>query len=150
MTEKMTTWAGCARFLSLASEPWPTTGILPPGGGHSKTPPDSVGSRYRSLSAGFVLQNNIVWVKNISLSDRAEDSYGQFKPINSKRYLNQTHEFIFHLTKAGETPIDRLAVGVPFIYESNIKRFGHKNNLRCRGNNLVDSLQDENLKGEEL
>ena len=84
-----------------------------------------------ALSAGFVLQNPIVWDKSIAIGDK---TYGLFKPINSKRFLNQDYEFIFHLTKNGDVPIDRLAVGVPFIYKSNIKRFGHKNNLRCRGN----------------
>ncbi len=86
----------------------------------------------RALCAGFVLQNEIVWVKSLSVADK---TYGHFKPINSKRYLNRSHEFIFHLTKKGDVPVDRLAVGVPFVYESNIKRFkGNKGNLRCRGN----------------
>lgn len=83
-----------------------------------------------ALEAGFALQNEIVWVKNISIGDR---SFGQFKPINSPRFLNHTHEFIFHLTKQGSTEIDRLATGVPFEYASNIKRFTGKAK-RCRGN----------------
>jgi site-specific DNA-methyltransferase (adenine-specific) len=85
----------------------------------------------RALAAGFILQNEIVWVKNITVGG---ESYGQFKPINSDRFLNHTHEFIFHLTKAGKTPVDRLAVGVPLKYESNVARWGHKNKTRCRGN----------------
>jgi site-specific DNA-methyltransferase (adenine-specific) len=87
-----------------------------------------------ALAAGFVLQNEIVWVKNISISERAEDSYGQFKPVPSRRLLTNTHEFIFHLTKTGKEPINRLAVGVPLKYKSNVARFGHKEDLRCRGN----------------
>ncbi|MDR3676926.1 MAG: site-specific DNA-methyltransferase [Acidobacteriota bacterium] len=85
----------------------------------------------QALSAGFVLQNQIVWVKSVAIREK---TYGHFKPINSKRFMNQTHEFIFHLTNKGETSINRLAVGVPFTDESNIKRFGHENNRRCRGN----------------
>jgi site-specific DNA-methyltransferase (adenine-specific) len=81
--------------------------------------------------AGFVLQNQILWVKSVAIGGK---TCGHFKPINSKRFMNQTHEFIFHLTNKGETSINRLAVGVPFIDESNIKRFGHENNRRCRGN----------------
>ena len=85
----------------------------------------------RAQSAGFVLQNEIVWVKNITVAD---ESYGQFKPINSGRFLNNTHEFIFHLTKTGKIPVNRLAVGSPLKYKSNIARWNHKQSVRCRGN----------------
>jgi site-specific DNA-methyltransferase (adenine-specific) len=84
-----------------------------------------------ALEAGFVLQNEIIWVKNISVLD---ESYGQFKPLNSDRFLNHCHEFIFHLTKTGKVPIDKLAVGVKLKWKSNIKRFHHKGSIRCRGN----------------
>lgn len=87
----------------------------------------------QAQSVGFILQNQIVWVKHISIPEKTV-AYGQFKPVNSTRFLNNTHEFIFHLTKTGNVPIDKLAVGVPLKYELNIKRFGHKKNLRCRGN----------------
>jgi len=83
-----------------------------------------------ALTAGFFLQNEILWVKNISIGEK---SFGQFKPINSERFLNHTHEFIFHLTKTGGAKINRLATGVPFEYKSNIKRFTGKTH-RCRGN----------------
>lgn len=89
---------------------------------------------FRAIAAGFILQNEIVWVKNISLSDKAEDSHGQFKPISSKRFLNNTHEFIFHLTKTGNVEVNRLAVGVPLKWKCNLDRFEHKKDLRCRGN----------------
>lgn len=79
----------------------------------------------------FKLQNEIVWAKNISIG---EDSYGQFKPINSNRFLTNTHEYIFHLTKTGDVSIDRLAVGVPLKYKCNLKRFNHQVDARCRGN----------------
>lgn len=80
----------------------------------------------------FKLQNTIHWIKNISIKG---DSHGHFKPITSNRFLNHTHEFIFHLTKDGNQPIDRLAIGVPFKDKSNIKRFKkNKKDLRCRGN----------------
>ena len=59
-----------------------------------------------------------------------------FKPINSPRYLNDCHEFVFHLTPEGRTPIDRLALGVPYQDKSNIARWGHTGgkDKRCRGN----------------
>lgn len=79
----------------------------------------------------FTLQNNIAWVKSISLSDQ---SYGHFKPIKSRRFLNQNHESLFHFTKTGAVPINRLAVGVPFKDKSNIARWGHAADKRCAGN----------------
>jgi site-specific DNA-methyltransferase (adenine-specific) len=78
----------------------------------------------------FTLQNSIVWVKSVSIGD---DTLGHFKPVNSRRYLNHTHEHVFHFTKAGATPLDRLAVGVPFKDKSNIARFGHAEDRRCAG-----------------
>lgn len=132
------------------------------------------------LDKGFILQNDIVWVKSISvmpvdkevnvlkdclrklglkLADlkkikpdidfsllREENTwktFGHFKPINSARYLNHCHESIFHFTKNGEVPIDRLAVGVPYDDKSNIDRWNHNKSeeeggknrdRRCRGN----------------
>jgi len=63
-------------------------------------------------------------------------SYGHFKPINSKRFLNDCHEYIFHFTKTGHAEIDRLALGVPYQDKSNISRWSHTrgSDLRCRGN----------------
>jgi site-specific DNA-methyltransferase (adenine-specific) len=79
----------------------------------------------------FTLQNHIVWVKSVSIGD---DTVGHFKPITSRRYLNQNHEAVFHFTKTGAVEIDRLAVGVPFKDKSNISRWGHKRDKRCAGN----------------
>jgi site-specific DNA-methyltransferase (adenine-specific) len=84
----------------------------------------------QALAVGFKFQNEIVWVKKITIGDI---SYGHFKPINSDRFVNHTYEFIFHLTKTGDAPINRLAIGVPFTDTSNVKRFDHTENLRCRG-----------------
>jgi site-specific DNA-methyltransferase (adenine-specific) len=92
----------------------------------------------RLVSGGFHLQNTIHWVKSISLEmeDGSILSRGHFKPIQSKRYLNNCHEYIFHLTKAGNSLIDRRAVGVPYADKSNIARWRHSggNDRRCRGN----------------
>jgi len=86
----------------------------------------------------FVLQNSIHWIKSISLEmdDGSILSRGHFKPINSGRYLNDCHEYVLHFTKEGKTPIDRLAVGVPYTHKSNISRWGHTggNDKRCAGN----------------
>ena len=63
-------------------------------------------------------------------------SYGHFKPISSKRFLNDCHEYIFHFTKTGRVELDRLAIGVPYQDKSNIARWSHTrgSDLRCRGN----------------
>jgi site-specific DNA-methyltransferase (adenine-specific) len=79
----------------------------------------------------FTLQNTIVWVKSVAIG---ENTVGHFKPINSRRFLNNNHETIFHFTKGGRTQIDRLAVGVPFKDKSNIARWGHTRDRRCAGN----------------
>lgn len=86
----------------------------------------------------FVLQNAIHWIKSITIEDRRGEvrSYGHFKPISSKRFLNDCHEYIFHFTKSGRVEIDRLALGVPYQDKSNISRWSHTRgrDLRCRGN----------------
>ena len=92
-----------------------------------------------------MLQNTIHWIKSIAI--RKEDvgrypgvsgnvSVGHYKPINSARYINDCHEYIFHLTKNGRVALDRLAVGVEYQDKSNIARFGSANrsDSRCRGN----------------
>jgi site-specific DNA-methyltransferase (adenine-specific) len=86
----------------------------------------------------FVLQNVIHWVKSITVEDREGEirSYGHFKPINSLRFLNDCHEYVFHFTKSGRVELDRLALGVPYQDKSNIARWAHTRgtDLRCRGN----------------
>ncbi|HEX4629769.1 MAG TPA: site-specific DNA-methyltransferase [Chthoniobacterales bacterium] len=97
--------------------------------------PHELALRLRDL---FVLQNTIHWIKAISIEDETglTISRGHFKPISSPRYLNDCHEYIFHLTPEGRTPIDRLALGVPYADKSNIARWSHTEgkDRRCRGN----------------
>ena len=81
----------------------------------------------------FVLQNNIIWTKSLWV-EAAGKTFGHFKPINSPRFIKHNFEHLFHLTHDGAVPLDRLAVGVPFEHTSNIARFGHARNVRCRGN----------------
>lgn len=85
----------------------------------------------------FTLQNTIHWIKSISVDRDGETlSFGHFKPINSKRYLTDCHEYVFHFTKSGTVPVDRLAVGVPYVDKSNVRRWAHTEgqDKRCRGN----------------
>ena len=87
----------------------------------------------------FELQNTIHWIKSITVTPKDRDpvSVGHFKPINSKRFVNDCHEFVFHFTKSGKVPVDRKAVGVPYVHKSNISRWSHTggDDKRCRGNN---------------
>ena len=92
----------------------------------------------------FHLQNVIHWVKSISILKEDVGDYpningnigvGHFKPINSPRYLNDCHEYIFHLTKSGNVKLDRLAIGVEYQDKSNVTRWKSAgNDKRCRGN----------------
>jgi site-specific DNA-methyltransferase (adenine-specific) len=124
--------------------------------------PHEIAMELRDL---FVLQNTIHWIKSITIENAREKislrgphlnplpegeedaqrqvraqvsaaTYGHFKPISSKRFLNDCHEYIFHFTKTGRVEIDRLALGVPYQDKSNISRWRHTcgSDLRCRGN----------------
>lgn len=90
----------------------------------------------------FKLQNTIHWVKSIAIDRDAAGSgldrdvaVGHYKPINSDRFVNDCHEFIFHFSPGGRTPLDRRAVGVRYQDSSNIARWAQGGSgLRCRGN----------------
>jgi site-specific DNA-methyltransferase (adenine-specific) len=92
----------------------------------------------------FVLQNVFHWVKSIAIMRDEVGDYpgleadvvvGHYKPINSPRFVNDCHEYVFHLTHRGDVALDRLAVGVPYRDKSNVGRW--KSAVRdrhCRGN----------------
>ncbi len=96
------------------------------------------------MNQRFSLQNVIHWVKSIAIMKDEVGNYpsitqdivvGHYKPINSQRFLNDCHEYIFHLTKYGATPLDRLAIGVPYQDKSNVNRWANGgSDLHCRGN----------------
>jgi site-specific DNA-methyltransferase (adenine-specific) len=95
------------------------------------------------LKEHFVLQNVIHWIKSIALPQEDTGNYpnicgdiavGHFKPVNSNRFVNRCHEYIFHFTKTGNVEIDKLAVGVPYQDKTNIKRWKKATkDLRDRG-----------------
>ena len=90
------------------------------------------------------LQNTIHWIKSIAIDQDAAGAnagltrdlnVGHYKPINSDRFVNDCHEFIFHFTPGGRTPLDRRAIGVKYQDQSNVARWrGGAGNRRCRGN----------------
>ena len=91
-----------------------------------------------------VLQNTVHWVKSIAIDRDAAGAsagldrdlaLGHYKPINSARFVNDCHEFVFHFTHTGRVPLDRLALGVPYQDRSNITRWRSAGGgRRCRGN----------------
>jgi site-specific DNA-methyltransferase (adenine-specific) len=90
------------------------------------------------------LQNTIHWIKSIAIEKAAAGSragltedlaVGHYKPINSRRFLHDCHEFVFHFTPEGTTPLDRQAIGVRYQDPSNIARWQvASSGVRCRGN----------------
>ena len=90
------------------------------------------------------LQNAIHWIKSIAIekalagtrSGLQDDlAVGHYKPINSQRFLHDCHEFIFHFSPLGRTPLDRQAVGVKYQDQSNVGRWQTAaSGVRCRGN----------------
>jgi site-specific DNA-methyltransferase (adenine-specific) len=94
----------------------------------------------------LVLQNEIHWIKSVTVG---EETVGQFKPLNSPRFLNDTHEFIFHFTRTGQVPLDRMAIGVPHTDPSNRKRWASakEHGLHCRGNCWLIPYKTRQAKG---
>ena len=91
----------------------------------------------------FVLQNVIHWIKSIAIPQKDVGNYpnikgdiavGHFKPVNSERFVNRCHEYVFQFTKDGKVGLDKLAVGVPYQDKSNIGRWKRAvGDLRDRG-----------------
>jgi site-specific DNA-methyltransferase (adenine-specific) len=98
----------------------------------------------QAARAHLRLQNVIHWIKSIAIDRESAGAaagltrdlaVGHYKPINSDRFLNDCHEFVFHLTPEGQTPLDRLALGVAYQDQSNISRWRNAaQGVRCRGN----------------
>jgi len=93
----------------------------------------------QQVRAHLVLQNTIHWIKSIAIEREAARGgdvvAGHYKPINSRRFVHDCHEFIFHFTLDGRRPLDRLAVGVKYQDRSNVGRWqGAAGGVRCRGN----------------
>jgi site-specific DNA-methyltransferase (adenine-specific) len=90
------------------------------------------------------LQNLIHWIKSITIEAdaagarsglKADLSVGHYKPINSSRFLHDCQEFVFHFSRHGHAPLDRLALGVKYQDASNVTRWRRAGGgTRCRGN----------------
>jgi site-specific DNA-methyltransferase (adenine-specific) len=103
--------------------------------------PFDVSQRFREH---FILQNTIHWINSIAIlkedfgasANISRDvAVGHYKPINSKRFHHDCHEYIFHFTKSGKVELDKLAVGVSYQDKTNINRWKiATSDKRDRGN----------------
>jgi site-specific DNA-methyltransferase (adenine-specific) len=135
--------------------------VLAPGGslflnvGAKPTDPWIALDVAQAARAHLRLQNTIHWVKSIAIEKALAGTrtgldddlaVGHYKPINSRRFLNDCHEFVFHFSPQGSTPLDRRAVGVRYQDASNIGRWSAAaSGVRCRGNTWFipyDTIQD--------
>ncbi|MDT8357251.1 MAG: site-specific DNA-methyltransferase [Methanomicrobiaceae archaeon] len=92
----------------------------------------------------FSLQNVICWVKSIAIEKSSvgkreaitgDIAVGHYKPVNSRRFLSQCHEQVFHFTPSGRVTLDKRAIGVQYQDKSNIGRWKTAvEDLRDRGN----------------
>ncbi len=98
----------------------------------------------RTIHERFELQNVVHWIKSVAIGrahagQRAgltqDLAVGHYKPVHSDRFLHGAHEYVFHFTRRGDVPLDRLAIGVPYQDASNVGRWqASAAGLRCRGN----------------
>ena len=113
-------------------------------GGSLKDPwiPIDVANRFRRH---YVLQNTIHWIKSIAIlkedvgidvNIREDIAVGHYKPINSRHYHHDCHEYIWHFTKNGDVDLDKVSIGVPYQDKTNIIRWKSTNgsDKRDRGN----------------
>ena len=140
--EDYLTWSG--EWLRRAAATLAPDGSLFLNVGAKPTDPWTALDVAQAARAHLRLQNTIHWIKSIAIEKslagaRAglEDdlAVGHYKPINSRRFLHDCHEFVFHFTPGGDTPLDRQAVGVRYQDQSNVGRWRTAaSGVRCRGN----------------
>jgi site-specific DNA-methyltransferase (adenine-specific) len=135
-------WTGA--WIRAAARALPATGSLFLNLGAKPTDPWTAMDVAQTARKHLQLQNTIHWIKSIAIdrdaagaaTDLGKDlALGHYKPINSDRFVNDCHEFVFHFSTAGRTPLDRRAIGVQYQDASNIARWRTGgSNRRCRGN----------------
>ena len=99
------------------------------------------------------LQNTIHWVKSIAIDRDAAGAgarldrdlaVGHYKPINSDRFVNDCHEFIFHFSPGGRNPAGPAAVGVAYQDPSNVERWASRRPATALpGQHLVHALRHD-------
>ena len=100
-----------------------------------------------SIFNDYVNTNN----KDILNKKNPTVTHGQYKPINSNRYINVTNEDIYHFTKTDKIECDRNGVGVPYKWKCNLihrKTKIIKPDIRCKGNSWFIPYDTINSKKE--
>jgi len=151
--ERYLSWTG--DWIGAAARALDPAGSLFLNVGAKPTDPWTPFDVAQAARAHLQLQNTIHWIKSIAIDRDAAGAgagltrdlnVGHYKPINSDRFVNDCHEFIFHFSPGGRTPLERRAIGVPYQDASNIARWrGGAGNLRCRGNTWFipyETIQD--------
>ena len=112
-------WTG--RWIAGARRVLDVTGSLFLNVGAKPTDPWTGMEVAMAARGHLALQNTIHWIKSIAIDKEAagaavnltrDIAVGHYKPINSARFVNDCHEFIFHFTPEGRTPIARRSSGV--------------------------------------
>jgi site-specific DNA-methyltransferase (adenine-specific) len=98
--------------------------------GSSRTHPWNAMKIAEVAGKHFVLQNEITWVKAISING---NSFGHLTPVMGHRFLHHNFESIYHFTKTGKVALDRLAIGVPYKDGTNLLRNSAASDVRCAG-----------------
>jgi site-specific DNA-methyltransferase (adenine-specific) len=128
---------GAARLLSAEGSLFLNVGAKP-------TDPWTALDVAQAVRPHLTLQNTIHWIKSIAIEKslagaraglQDDLAVGHYKPINSRRFLHDCHEFVFHFSPRGHTPLDRQAIGVRYQDQSNVARWATAaSGVRCRGN----------------
>jgi site-specific DNA-methyltransferase (adenine-specific) len=140
--ERYLTWT--SRWVGLAADTLAEDGSLFLNVGGKPTDPWTALDVAQAARPHLKLQNTIHWIKSIAIEKslagaraglEQDLAVGHYKPINSARFLHDCHEFVFHFTPHGNTPLSRQAIGVPYQDKSNVGRWrAAADDLRCRGN----------------
>ena len=130
-------WSG--RWIAAARTALEPAGSLFLNVGAKPTDPWTAMDVAQAARPHLQLQNTIHWVKSIAIDKlpglTGDVAVGHYKPINSDRFVNDCHEFVFHFTRDGRARLDRTAIGVPYQDASNVARWrSGGSNRRCRGN----------------
>jgi site-specific DNA-methyltransferase (adenine-specific) len=133
-----------SEWVSRAAQALSPTGSLFLNVGAKPTDPWTAMDVAQAARPHLHLQNTIHWIKSIAIEKAlagaraglSDDlAVGHYKPINSRRFLHDCHEFVFHFSPGGATPLDRQAVGVKYQDQSNVARWQTAaSGVRCRGN----------------
>ena len=133
-----------SRWVKLAAQTLGEDGSLFLNVGGKPTDPWTAFDVAQAARPFLKLQNTIHWIKSIAIEKALAGSragleqdlaVGHYKPINSERFLHDCHEFVFHFTPHGKTPLRRQAIGVPYQDKSNVARWrAAADDVRCRGN----------------